>query len=290
MVELLFIMSPERRRPKEGTRTATILRLLEEGRFHREIVEQTSFTPRQVTSFRSDIYRRRLLPMPPEERRKKDWAMSHPGHPHTPDSKKKISDANKGRQLSEDTRKKISLVKERSWRRIERYVRWGMYPREIAEATLIDGEGEERSLTIKQASNVLYRARRRGAISKPTREGLREIRRNAQGPREEIRQRAALWLEVGDIFAKKGLEEIPTRRDDWLLLMNYYQVRREMGMTGNNGAMTAFNRKLDDGTLERLRPWIFAIRDATRITPSVDLTKLHGAMVVPGEVRLGELD
>lgn len=273
------------RQPKPGTKRAIVRGLLEEGASHDEIMTETGFSSREVARAKSGIYKQGYAERPGEEERRRDWKESHPGHVLTRDESRRISELLKGREISDKTRENISRAKGGTWLTIRKYAKMGMFVREIATATLSEMREEVSSTKIQSA---LKKARKRGDISNLSKKEIGEGRRVSHEPWEKTRQRVQSWLSLERLFLEQDVEERPSLREDWLLLINYYQARKEMVMGGGNGAMTAFSRKLDDETLERLRPYINVIRDET-VSSDPSRTRVgENALIVHGEITPAE--
>ncbi|MFH1832895.1 MAG: hypothetical protein ABH816_01865 [Candidatus Levyibacteriota bacterium] len=184
------------RRPRPGTKTASILEYVEKGEPTRVIVEKTGVSASVVRTLRAHIFKS-YLPKPQEEKTKSVWIQE-------------ISRAKGGQSVL-----------------VEPFAKMGMAPVEIVEAIAIK---TGRVLSLPEVRNAMQKARIKGVLPKPNRTKAEENKFLAQchKPKEEIKKRVRLWLELEELLTKKGAVAIPAGREDWLSYISFFEKRREL--------------------------------------------------------------
>lgn len=265
-------MSPERR-PKPGAQTARVLMLLMGGiESNKEISVRTGLSSTQISRAKRHLYDQNFFLRPARGQ------------------ERVVKTPLKGRNNYE-ARIRISQAKGGVWASIEKYARWGMLQGEI-EAVLKE---KNISLSRRQIFNARAKAKLRGELPYLGDKQWRELYREKQTPEEKLQERVKLWLEVAELLAQNELEKIPQEREDWLLLIDFFQARKVYQKSANGGqeAINRFNQVLDtlpDEKVTQLKPVLEVIRNETSTTHRINQERvMKKAGAIPSELSISDI-
>lgn len=280
------------KQPKPGSNIAMVLDSLKTGATHYGVMAATRLSSKQVANAKSTIYRKGYGERPSDEERRKDWKESHPAHLLTEDERRYVSMLFTGRVVSSETRENISRAKGGTWLAIRKYAKMGMFVREIAIAALFESGKKVPNTNIYWS---IRKARNRGDVSKLSKKEIGEVQRVSREPWEKTRQRVQSWLNLERLFIEHNIEERPSLREDWLLLIEYYDARVAR-IAGDRTPMENFSRRLDSLPTEKvtfLQPFIVLIRDTEPILHPVSderIAMIQNNLVVHSDVGIPTSD
>lgn len=214
------------RAPKPGTKTDVIVTHLRNGVASSVIEDALGVSKAYVGAVKTDAIRLGYLPIPtPEE----------------------IEKARKERDAAQ------SLTKGGEMILVEPFARMGMLNTEIVKASRIRA-GEH--FTLEQVSNAVKYLRRTGAIERPKRTPVEntEVNKQRAESQEAIEKRVRSWLDTEVILGESGLTDLPTGRNEWLLLSGWFDIKRE---AADPDQTTQFHERLaalPAEDIERLKP------------------------------------
>lgn len=220
------------RDPSPGTKMAVVLDAIRRGIPQADIAEKTGLTKTQVVSAVGQLRRTERLQRADPEVLK--------------------------RQRVESIRK----AKDSIWPLVEKYARKRMAPREIQVAARLESGTE---LNAVQIGWVVGKARRR-SLELPlyTSEERLDAKRVAYDSREDIQERVKGWLQVATILQRKNLQEVPERRQEWKMLIEFYE-RVEKGQIDAEftaRVKTSFSQE----DLKRLQLCTTALYEGAKVT------------------------
>lgn len=189
-------LGPERR-PKPGTKYASVFNALRAGVSRRDLPTNTGLPKLDVSIVIRNLRNDGYLPKPtPEEKRA---------------------------AISEAT----SIVFGELSVTIRPFVEMGMLPREIKHA--LDITKPENKFSVKQIANALGKGRSRGDFPKLTQGELRDNMLDAYASEEELDRRVRQWLSLRDQLLRNGSNGIrnpwlPTNRMEWKVSIHAYPI------------------------------------------------------------------
>lgn len=206
------------RRPRPGTKTAIVLNHIESKEPTRVIAQETGISAPVVRALRAYIFASGYLPKPSKEETRSVWI------------------------------REISRAKGEQSMLVEPLAKMGMAPVEIVEAVAIK---TGRVLSLAEVRNAMQKARIKGILPKPNRTEAEENKFLAQchKPKEEIKKRVHLWLDLEELLTKKGARPIPAGREDWLSFISFIEARK--GLKQSSRKIPA----LEEQNLEVVESW-----------------------------------